>query len=66
MSKLKKRITIIELSKMYDRPISEFEIRADGRIEWICEHGVGHTIWYPEGSNDVHGCDGCCNKLVIK
>jgi len=40
--------------------------REDGRIEWICEHGVGHTIrvpakyvhkkeWYS------HGCDGCCS-----
>jgi len=36
--------------------------RTDGRIEWICEHGVGHTIYSPN-NNDVHGCDGCCSKL---
>lgn len=36
--------------------------RMDGRIEWICEHGVGHTIWFPKGSNSIHGCDGCCSK----
>jgi len=29
--------------------------RADGRMEWICEHGVGH-------GNHVHGCDGCCGR----
>ena len=27
--------------------------RADGRMEWNCEHGVGH-------GQHVHGCDGCC------
>lgn len=30
-------------------------IREDGRIEYICEHGVGH-------SNDIHGCDSCCDR----
>lgn len=33
--------------------------REDGRMEWVCEHGIGHTIWYPEGSDGLHGCDGC-------
>lgn len=37
--------------------------RIDGRIEWICSHGEGHTIWYPKGSNSLHGCDGCCRFL---
>ena len=37
--------------------------RADGRIEWHCEHGVGHTVWYPKGSDDTHGCCGCCARL---
>ncbi len=37
--------------------------RMDGRIEWLCDHGVGHTIWHPRGSDLVHGCDGCCSKL---
>ena len=41
--------------------------RADGRKEWICEHGVGHTIEVPEEHKDKsswwsHGCDGCCNR----
>jgi len=45
--------------------------RADGRIEWICEHGVGHTIEVPKGKEDSeawwsHGCDGCCGKLRKK
>lgn len=32
-------------------------IREDGRIEYICEHGVGH-------GNHVHGCCGfrCCSR----
>jgi hypothetical protein len=30
-------------------------IREEGRIEYICEHGVGH-------GNHVHGCDGCCSR----
>lgn len=41
--------------------------RSDGRIERICEHGIGHTIKVPKGeeNSDVswtHGCDGCCKK----
>jgi hypothetical protein len=30
-------------------------LRADGRVEYNCEHGVGH-------GNHVHGCDGCCRR----
>jgi hypothetical protein len=30
-------------------------VREDGRIEYQCEHGVGH-------GNHVHGCDGCCRR----
>lgn len=56
---------IDELSKKYDKPSKEFLVRADGRIEWLCEHGVGHTVWYPELSESVHGCDGCCAELVM-
>ncbi len=22
-------------------------VRGDGRVEWLCEHGVGHTIALP-------------------
>ena len=29
--------------------------RMDGRLEYICEHEVGH-------GNHVHGCDGCCSR----
>ena len=42
--------------------------RSDGRIEWACKHGVGHTIAVPTNhKNDwtwwSHGCDGCCCKI---
>lgn len=43
--------------------------RADGRVEWVCEHGVGHTINVPlpfvtEQAWWVHGCDGCCEPKL--
>ena len=52
-----------DIVKKYDRPIEEFQRRLDGRIEWVCEHGIGHTVWFPEGFDDRHTCDGCCKKL---
>ena len=41
--------------------------RVDGRIEWICEHGVGHTVYNPMDWGEYsmgHGCDGCCSRLI--
>lgn len=38
--------------------------RADERLEWICKHGIGHTVFAPEPENWVHGCDGCCADLI--
>ena len=48
--------------------MKEYIQRADGRIEWICKHGVGHTIEVPKKYEKVdawwvHGCDGCCSKV---
>ena len=40
-------------------------IREDGRVERVCEHGVGHCIGHVrewKGWMSVHGCDGCCDK----
>lgn len=40
-------------------------VRADGRYERMCEHGVGHCIGHHVAWQDwmaVHGCDGCCSK----
>ncbi len=37
--------------------------RADGRLEFVCEHGVGHTVFSMD-DHWIHGCDGCCNDLV--
>lgn len=43
-------------------------IREDGRLERICEHGIGHTVGHinPKLLVDryiwIHGCDGCCAK----
>ena len=63
--------TIKQIAKIYNRPTSEFRARSDGRIEWVCKHGIGHTVYAPaikqaDGSyyrNYRHGCDGCCSKL---
>ena len=43
-------------------------IREDGRVEWVCKHGVGHTISVPkeyeyESAWWSHGCDGCCTDI---
>lgn len=50
-----------------------FNIRMDGRIEFVCKHGVGHTIWVPVSSRDkntaifyTHTCDSCCSNPVIR
>lgn len=51
------------IANKYGLDKKEFLERADGRIEWVCKHGVGHTVWYPKGSDATHGCDGCCRNL---
>ena len=39
-------------------------IREDGRLERVCEHGIGHPVGHKRGYllrvDGVHGCDGCC------
>ena len=39
-----------------------------GKMERVCEHGVGHPdpdCYYTSRYNDkVHGCDGCCNETT--
>lgn len=42
-------------SSKKDEPFWELMMRADGRVEYSCPHGVGHG-WHP------HGCDGCCSR----
>ena len=58
-------MTLEEAAKKFDVDINTLGRRADGRIEWYCEHGVGHTIWFPEGNSGIHGCCGCCSKITI-
>jgi len=45
-------------------------IREDGRLEWQCDHGVGHPVGHihKEHDNDanIHGCDGCCGREEFK
>ena len=41
----------------------ELNWRADGRLEWVCKRGIGHTVFSME-DYWTHGCDGCCKDLV--
>lgn len=38
--------------------MKDFKKRLDGRVEWICEHGIGHPVI----GFKTHGCDGCCSN----
>jgi len=60
---VKPKGVITTKSTLYGRPLSEFITRADGRIEWLCEHNVGHTVWAPKGLDLRHTCDNCCKIL---
>lgn len=45
-------------------------VREDGRLECMCEHGIGHTVGHQDRTKvgekywDMHGCDGCCGAYV--
>lgn len=43
---------------------SATHLRADGRVEWICKHGVGHTVGHilrQEAAKDYNYVHGCCS-----
>ncbi len=52
-----------KLAKKYNVEEKDLLYRLDGKVEWLCKHKVGHTIWHPKGSNGEHECDGCCKKF---
>ena len=60
------RATIIKKVLALNPGMKEDELmwRGDGRLEWVCTHGVGHTIYSPRG-DFVHGCDGCEKGMKI-
>lgn len=46
-----------------------FIMLVDGRLEWKCEHDIGHTVAATKRCKTAmgkywisHGCDGCCSK----
>lgn len=56
MDSIEKGATLIRPRTSEDIPMKWTKItREDGRIEYVCEHGVGH-------GNHVHGCDSCCRR----
>ncbi len=36
--------------------------RTDGRVEFQCDHGTGHTPCWSPVSCIAAGCDGCCRR----
>jgi len=45
---------------------TDYIFRGDGRIEFLCEHGIGHIIYNPNDWGKwsmSHGCDGCCEGV---
>ena len=67
------REEILKIAKKFAVDAPEFTIRADGRIELYCEHGVGHPsprltkLWRGVWNqyDGIHGCDGCCSKIQL-
>ena len=42
----------------------ELNWRSDGRLEWVCKHSIGHTV-FSINDNFIHGCDMCCNLVTF-
>jgi hypothetical protein len=59
----KKEIIQEFLSNNLECTIDDVEFRFDGRLEWFCECGIGHTVYSPD-KNFVHGCCGHCRKII--
>ena len=63
-----------KVDRLYHEKLHEPELtlREDGRLEWKCEHGIGHTVYEPDPKMRVgkwaytHGCDGCCRSDEYK
>lgn len=55
---------IIELNNHLELTPDNFLVRADGRIEYICHHGVGHPVYSPKDRecDFIHGCCGVEDK----
>ncbi len=55
---------ILEANPSFDK--EKLFIRANGNVEYSCEHGVGHTVYF-SGQKDVHGCceERCCLDYEI-
>lgn len=59
------------LHSMVEEPMI---LRETGLIERACPHGIGHpdpdsVAWFKRRGLEgygVHGCDGCCGKLVAR
>ena len=54
---------IRKVGQMHEKVKADL-VREDGRLERLCEHGIGHPVGHVRGWmkkwETVHGCDGCC------
>uniref|UniRef100_A0A6C0EPE4 Uncharacterized protein n=1 Tax=viral metagenome TaxID=1070528 RepID=A0A6C0EPE4_9ZZZZ len=65
------RLTKVEIVNIFIKinrnsgvTIDNLSWREDGRLEWICSHNIGHTVFSPD-RYFTHGCDGCCKQIYI-
>lgn len=57
------RVSLSDVSARLQVDVADLQRRMDGRIEWVCEHGVGHTVHATDKASYIHGCDGCCRNV---
>ncbi len=58
------------MGKEEEEEMIKYIIREDDRIERVCKHGVGHTVYNPHNWgkwSKSHGCceKGCCEKYWV-
>ena len=63
----KRRNTIIDRFMCENPDIEDKDLnwRLDGKLEWVCKHGAGHTVYSPDNKTLVHVCDGCCKHIIL-
>ena len=53
------------ISRKYKISEERLKIKEDGRIMWLCCHGIEHTVYNPNDVRDkfMHECDYCCGSF---
>jgi len=69
--KFKRKVENLFLKRNPTLKREDLKWRMDGRLEWVCEHRIGHTVYAPAIKQDdgemfrdwIHGCDWCCKGI---